>query len=81
MNSLDDTKKGNDVVDLNRVTTTTTHVKKLKFFLEDENKNRPFIFTLKFTLNRNKLASQSRPLGQIPGFSTQTSTTQTSRPN
>ena len=81
MNSLDDTKKGNDVVDLNRVTTTTTHVKKLKFFLEDENKNRPFIFTLKFTLNRNKLASQSRTKGQIPGFSTQTSTTQTSRPN
>ena len=81
MNSLDDTKKGNEVVDLNTVTTTTTHVKKLKFFLEDENKNRPFIFTLKFTLNRNKLASQSRPLGQLPGFSTQTSTTQTLMPN
>ena len=81
MNSLDDTKKGNEVVDLSKVTTTTTHIKKLKFFLEDENKNRPFIFTLKFTLNRNKLASQSRPLGQIPGFSTQTSTTQTLRPN
>ena len=81
MNSLDDTKKGNDVVDLNTVTTTTTHVKKLKFFLEDENKNRPFIFTLKFTLNRNRLAVGPRPLGQLPGFSTQTSTTQTSRPN
>ena len=82
MNSLDDTRKGNDVVDLNRVTTSTQHVKKLKFFLEDENKNRPFIFTLKFTLNRNKIAiSSSRPLGQIPGFSTQTSTTQTLRPN
>jgi hypothetical protein len=51
MNSLDDTKKGNEVVDLNKVTTSTQHVKKLKFFLEDENKNRPFIFTLKFTLN------------------------------
>jgi len=81
MNSLDDTKKGNDVVDLSKDTTTTTHVKKLKFFLEDENKNRPFIFTLRFTLNRNKLASQSRPLGQLPGFSTQTSTAQTLRPN
>lgn len=81
MNSLDDTKKGNDVVDLSKDKTTTTHVKKLKFFLEDENKNRPFIFTLKFTLNRNKLASQSRPLGQLPGFSTQTSTAQTLRPN
>ena len=68
MNSLDYTKKGNDVVDLNKITTTTTHVKKLKFFLEDENKNRPFIFTLKFTLNRNKLASQSRTKGQIPGL-------------
>ena len=81
MNSLDDTKKGNEVVDLNKVTTSTTHVKKLKFFLEDENKNRPFIFTLKFTLNRNRLAVGPRPLGQLPGFSTQTSTTQTVRPN
>jgi hypothetical protein len=82
MNSLDDTKPGNDVVDLSKVTTSTTHVKKLKFFLEDENKNRPFIFTLKFTLNRNRTAvSSSRPLGQLPGFSTQTSTTQTVRPN
>lgn len=68
MNSLDDTKKGNDVVDLNKVTSSTQHVKKVKFFLEDENQNRPFIFTLKFTLNRNKISIQSRPKNQIPGL-------------
>jgi len=79
MNSLDDTKKGNDVVDLNRLTTSTQHVKKLKFFLEDENKNRPFIFTLKFTLNRNKTASQSRPKNLIPGLQQKSVSTERSR--
>jgi hypothetical protein len=81
MNSLDDTKKGNDVVDLNRVTTSTQHVKKLKFFLEDENKNRPFIFTLKFTLNRNKIAVLSRPKNQIPGLQQKSTPIQTLRPS
>lgn len=43
-------------IDLNNAKTTIRHVKKLKFFLENEAENRPFIFTIKFNINRNKVA-------------------------
>lgn len=63
MNSLSTTKTGKnyEFVDLNNSRKTVKHIKKIKFFLEDENQNRPFIFTLKFTLNRNKVTFSARP--------------------
>ena len=63
MNSLSTTKTGKnyEFVDLNNSRKTVKHIKKIKFFLEDENQNRPFIFTLKFTLNRNKVTFLARP--------------------
>lgn len=42
-------------VDLNGVDKTVKHIKKVKFFLENESENRPFTFSIKFTLNRNKV--------------------------
>jgi hypothetical protein len=63
MNSLSTTKTGKnyEYIDLNNSKKTIKHIKKVKFFLEDENQNRPFIFTLKFTLNRNKVTFSARP--------------------
>ena len=57
MNAMDNSKPGlnYEYINLNGVKTTVKHVKKLKFLLEDENENKPFIFTIKFTLNRSKL--------------------------
>lgn len=57
MNAMDSSKPGlnNEYINLNGIKTSVTHVKKLKFFLENENENKPFTFTLKFTLNRAKL--------------------------
>ena len=63
MNSLSTTKTGKnyEYIDLNNSKKTIKHIKKVKFFIEDENQNRPFIFTIKFTLNRNKVTFSSRP--------------------
>ena len=57
LNSLDNSQTGLNYqyIDLNNSTRTVKHVKKIKFFLENEAENRPFIFTLKFNLNRNKV--------------------------
>lgn len=57
LNSLDTNQVGLNYqyVDLNNSIKTVKHVKKLKFFLENEAENRPFTFTLKFNLNRNKV--------------------------
>jgi hypothetical protein len=65
MNALNDATKNGSSIDLENSQTTIQHVKKLKFFLEDENQNRPFVFTLKFTLNRNRIVSQSNPISQV----------------
>ena len=63
MNSLSNTKTGKnyEYVDLNKTKKTVKHIKKIKFFIEDENQNRPFIFSLKFTLNRSKVTFAARP--------------------
>jgi len=63
MNSLNSTKTGKnyEYVDLNLKQSTVKHIKKIKFFIEDENSNRPFIFAVKFTLNRSKVAFASKP--------------------
>ena len=57
MNSLDSNQTGLNYqyIDLNNSTQTVKHVKKIKFFVENEAENRPFTFTLKFNLNRNKV--------------------------
>jgi hypothetical protein len=57
MNSLDNSQSGLNYqyIDVNNSTKTIKHVKKLKFFVENEAENRPFTFTIKFNLNRNKV--------------------------
>ncbi len=57
MNGLDTNQNGLNYqyIDLNNSTKTTKHIKKIKFFLENESENRPFQFSLKFNLNRNKV--------------------------
>jgi len=56
MNSLDPTQTSlnYNYINLNQNKINVRHVKKLKFLLENEAENRPFVFTLKFTLNRSK---------------------------
>ena len=61
MNSLDpDEGTGSeyDYIDLNKAKTTVRHIKKVRFFLENEAENRPFIFSLRFNINRNKVGIQ-----------------------
>ena len=58
MNALDPndgTGKDSDYIDLNNASSTTRHIKKVKFYLENEAENKPFIFRVKFTINRNKV--------------------------
>lgn len=57
MNALDNNKDGidNAYVTLANNTLTIKHIKKLKFYMELENDNKPIQFTLKFNLNRNKV--------------------------
>lgn len=57
MNAMDNSKPGlnYEYVNLNGIKSSVKHVKKLKFLLENESDNKPFIFTIKFTLNRAKL--------------------------
>lgn len=57
MNSLDSSQTGlnYEYIDLNASKQTTKHIKKLKFFLENESENKPFVFTVKFNINRNKI--------------------------
>lgn len=57
MNALDNNQNGLNYqyINLNRNNKTVKHIKKVRFFLENESENRPFIFTIKFNLNRNKV--------------------------
>ena len=57
VNSLDINQKGLNYryVDFNNIQNTVKHVKKIKFYLENESENRPFTFTVKFNLFRNKV--------------------------
>jgi hypothetical protein len=65
MNALNENTKKGSYVDLENTQTTIQHIKKLKFFLENESDNRPFTFTLKFILNRNRVVSESRSRNQV----------------
>jgi hypothetical protein len=57
MNSLDTTQTGlnYEYLNLNSVKKTVKHIKKVKFLLENESENRPFTFSIKFNINRNKI--------------------------
>ena len=57
MNSLDPNQSGlnYEYIDLNSTRSTIKHVKKLKFFLENEADNKPFQFSIKFNINRSKV--------------------------
>jgi hypothetical protein len=57
MNALDSNQTGLNYqyINLNNSQKTVKHIKKVKFLLENESENRPFIFTLKFNINRNKV--------------------------
>jgi len=57
MNALDNTQTGQnyEYINLNGSIQTVKHIKKLKFFIENEAENKPFVFTLIFKMNRNKV--------------------------
>ena len=57
MNALDPSQNGwnYQYINLNASKTTIKHVKKIKFLLETDVDNRPFVFTVKFNINRNKV--------------------------
>ena len=57
MNSLDTNQSGLNYqyIDLNKSKRSIKHNKKIKFLIENESENRPFIFNLKFNINRNKI--------------------------
>jgi hypothetical protein len=55
MNALDNAQAGNNYkyINLNNAMQSVKHIKKVKFFMENEAENRPFSFTIKFVINRN----------------------------
>ena len=57
MNSLDTNQNGLNYkyINLNASRNTIKHIKKVKFFLENEAENRPFTFSIKFNINRSKV--------------------------
>jgi hypothetical protein len=57
MNSLDVNQSGLNYqyINLNASTKTVKHIKKVKFLLENESENKPFTFSIKFNINRNKV--------------------------
>ena len=61
INSLDSNQNGINYkyINLNSSTKTVKHVKKIKFFLENEAENRPFTFSIKFNINRSKVIMSS----------------------
>lgn len=60
MNALDSALPGlnYEYINLNGSLKTVRHIKKLKFYLQNEEENRPFIFTVKFILNRSKVVTK-----------------------
>jgi len=57
MNALDPSQSGLNYqyINLNSAKTTIRHTKKIKFLLETDADSRPFVFTVKFVINRNKV--------------------------
>jgi len=67
MNSLDPNQAGGgyEYINMNRFKNTKNHIKKLKFLLEDEAENRPFTFSLKFTINSGKNNNARTRIGKV----------------
>ncbi len=57
LNALDTNQNGLNYkyVNFNNSRDTVKHIKKVKFALENEAENKPFTFTIKFNINRNKV--------------------------
>ena len=57
MNALDNNQPALNYkyINLNSSKQTVQHVKRVKFFLENEAENRPFTFSIKFNINRSKV--------------------------
>ena len=57
MNALDPSMSGvnYEYINLNSSKKTIKHIKKVKFLLETDVDNRPFVFTIKFNINRNSV--------------------------
>jgi hypothetical protein len=58
MNSLDNVNKTGinyEWINLNNSTRTVKHTKRIKFSIETNQDSRPFVFTVTFNLNRNKV--------------------------
>lgn len=71
MNALDTTKEGLNYkyINLNSETKTIKHTKKIKFLLENEAESTPFVFTIKFIINRNKVVVKKRiPISAAPNI-------------
>jgi hypothetical protein len=71
MNALDTTKTGLNYqyINLNSATRTVRHIKKVKFYLENESENTPFVFTVKFIINRNKvIVKKNIPVSSSPNI-------------
>lgn len=67
LNALDPTVSGANYqyVNFNGATTTVRHVKKVKFLMENESENKPFVFTVRFVINRTKIV-MNRVLTSTP---------------
>jgi hypothetical protein len=71
MNALDTTKTGLDYqyINLNNSTRTVKHIKKMRFFIENEAENTPFVFTIRFIINRNKvIVKKNIPVSASPNI-------------
>lgn len=57
LNALDNSLTGanHQYVNLSGLKTTVRHTRKLRFLLENESDNRPFVFTVIFNISRNKV--------------------------
>lgn len=67
MNALDPSQNGLNYqyINLNSAKNTIRHTKKIKFLLESDVDNRPFVFTIKFVMNRNKVVL-NKVLNPVP---------------
>lgn len=63
-NALDPSKDGINYkyVNYQNSTSSVRHTKKVKFYIEQENDNRPFVFTVIFKINRNKVVTKKAPV-------------------
>ena len=68
MNALDSSQNGlhHKYINLNNSKQTVKHIKKVKFFLENESENRAFTFSIKFIINRNKVIAKKTDVYTAP---------------